>query len=84
MKKFIDTVKEKIKKNINVNKIEIIDNTFMHRQHKQHVKNKFHLKIIIESDFLQSMSKIESQRKIMNILDKEIKEKIHSLEIKIN
>jgi len=30
------------------------------------------------------LSKIEAHKKIMNILDEELKSKIHSLEIKIN
>tara|TARA_B100000945_G_C20037311_1_gene437421 strand:- start:230 stop:484 length:255 start_codon:yes stop_codon:yes gene_type:complete len=84
MKNFINLVKDKIKKNIKIDKIEIIDNSHRHKNHKLNVEKKFHLKIIIESVQLKSLSSIESQRKIMNILKDEFKDNIHSLEIKIN
>ena len=84
MKSFIETIKEKILNNIQVNKIEIIDNTHIHKRHKSFNKSKLHLKIIIESDFLKSFNKIDSHKKITNLLKDEIETKIHSLEIKIN
>jgi len=84
MKSFIETIKEKIVNNIKVNKIEIIDNTHIHKRHKSFNKSKLHLKIIIESDFLKSFSKLDSHKKIIDLLKDEIETKIHSLEIKIN
>ena len=84
MKSFIENIKEKITKNIELHKIEIIDNTHIHRRHKSFNKSKLHLKIIIESDFLKSLEKIDAHKKITNLLKDEIKTKIHSLEIKIN
>ena len=84
MKSFIETIREKIVNNIKVNKIEIIDNTHIHKRHKSFNKSKLHLKIIIESDSLKSFSKIDSHKKIINLLKHEIETKIHSLEIKIN
>ena len=84
MKSFIETIKEKIVNNIKVNKIEIIDNTHIHKRHKSFNKSKLHLKIIIESDFLKSFSKLDSHKKIIDLLKDEIETKLHSLEIKIN
>jgi len=84
MKSFIETIREKIVNNIQINKIEIIDNTHVHKRHKSFNKSKLHLKIIIESDFLKSFSKIDSHKRITNLLKDEIETKIHSLEIKIN
>jgi len=84
MKKFIESLEKKIRESVDVNKIEIIDNTYKHLNHKHHSGGKFHIKIIIESNFLKSMTKIESQKRIMDILENELKDKIHSLEIKIN
>jgi len=84
MKSFIETIKEKITKNIQVNKIEIIDNSHLHKRHKSFNKSKLHLKIIIESEFLKSFSRVDSHKKITNLLKDEIEKKIHSLEIKIN
>ena len=84
MKSFIETIKEKIINNIQVNKIEIIDNSHLHKRHKSFNKSKLHLKIIIESEFLKSFSRVDSHKKITNLLKDEIEKKIHSLEIKIN
>ena len=84
MKNFIELVEKKIKNNLQIDKIEIIDNTYKHSKHKSYNKDKLHLKIAIKSNFLKTLSKIEAHKKIMNILDEELKSKIHSLEIKIN
>ena len=84
MKSFIEKVKEKITNNIQVNNIEIIDNTHKHKHHKSFNKSKIHLKIIIESDFLKSFNKVDSHKKITSLLKDELEKEIHSLELKIN
>ena len=80
----ITNVKKKIKKNINIENILIEDKTFLHKNHSGHESNKFHLKIIVKSEELKKLSKIESNKKIYKILDKELKNNIHSLQILIN
>ena len=80
----ITNVKKKIKKNINTENILIEDKTFLHKNHLGHESNKFHLKITIESEELKKLNKIESTKKIYKILDKELKNHIHSLQILIN
>ena len=80
----ITNVKKKIKKNINIENILIEDKTFLHKNHTGHESNKFHLKITIESEELKKFNKIESNKKIYKILDKELKNNIHSLQILIN
>tara|TARA_A100001037_G_C14670171_1_gene422720 strand:+ start:49 stop:309 length:261 start_codon:yes stop_codon:yes gene_type:complete len=77
-------VKKKLKKNINIENILIEDKTFLHKNHEGHENNKFHLKIIIESKELMKLNKIESNKKIYKILDLELKNHIHSLQISIN
>jgi BolA protein len=84
MKSFLELVEKKIRNNFQIDKIEIIDNTYKHLKHKSYNKDKLHLKIVIRSNFLKTLNKIEAHKKIMNILDEELKSKIHSLEIKIN
>ncbi len=83
MKSLIEIVKEKILKNIPDSDIEIIDNTHLHKHHKSFNKSKTHLKIIIKSDFLKNLTRIDSHKRITSILKEEIESKIHSLEIKI-
>ena len=80
----IASVKKKLKKNINIENIFIEDKTFLHKNHPGHESNKFHLKISIESDELKKLNKIESNKKIYKILDEELKNHIHSLQISIN
>ena len=77
-------VKKKLKKNINIENILIEDKTFLHKNHPGHENNKFHLKIFIESEELKKLNKIESNKKIYKILDEELKNHIHSLQILIN
>ena len=80
----IVNVKKKLKKNINIENILIEDKTFLHKNHSGHENDKFHLKIRIESKELKKLNKIESNKKIYKILDEEIKDYIHSLQISIN
>ncbi len=80
----IANVKKKIMKNINIENILIEDKTFLHKNHSGHEINKFHLKITIESEELKKLNKIESNKKIYKILDEELKNNVHSLQILIN
>jgi len=80
----ITNVKKKIKKNINIENILIEDKTFLHKNHPGHENNKFHLKITIKSEELKKLNKIESNKKIYKILNMELKNHIHSLQILIN
>ncbi len=77
----IATVKKKIQNNIDIKKIEIEDKTFLHKNHSGNQKGKFHIKLIIESDELKNMNKIESNKKIYKVLEKELKDYIHSIQI---
>ena len=70
-------------KNIKIEEIDIVDNSHLHSEHKFFDKNKKHLKIIVKSNFLKDLNKIEGHKKIMEILKDDLKEKIHALEIKI-
>tara|TARA_Y100000591_G_C21782313_1_gene671800 strand:- start:739 stop:993 length:255 start_codon:yes stop_codon:yes gene_type:complete len=83
MENFFENIKKKIKKNIQDSKIEIIDNTDKHVNHKSFQKNKLHLSLIIVSNELKVLNKIDAHKKIMGILSEELKSKIHALEIKI-
>tara|TARA_Y100000590_G_scaffold263609_1_gene295777 strand:+ start:617 stop:877 length:261 start_codon:yes stop_codon:yes gene_type:complete len=80
----ITIVKKKILQNIKIENIKIEDKTFLHKKHQSHNKEKYHLKITIISEELNSKSKIESTKIIYKILDEEINKYIHSLQILIN
>ena len=80
---FFEQVKEKINKKINPENVTLIDNSNFHIKHKSFDSNKFHLKIIIKSEKLRSMSKIMAHKEIFSILKDEMNNKIHALEIEI-
>ena len=79
----IAIVKKKLDKQINIENIKIEDKSFLHKNHAGNQEGKFHLKISLISNELKTMNKIESNKKIYKILDKEIKESIHSIQILI-
>jgi|TARA_B110000967_G_C18665553_1_gene450365 BolA protein len=83
MKNFLELIENKIKNNLTVEKIKIIDNTHRHTKHKFFDKDKFHISLEIQSKELMALNRLNAQRLIMNILKEELKFKIHALEIKI-
>ena len=83
MMNFFEHIEKKINKKINPENIILIDNSSIHIKHKSFDSNKFHLKIIIKSEKLKSMSKIMAHKEIFSILKDEMNNKIHALEIEI-
>ena len=80
----ISIIKKKLIDQVNIENLQIEDKSFLHKNHVGNQKGKFHLKIIIVSSELKKMNKIESNKKIYKILDKELKEFIHSIQILIS
>ena len=78
-----DRIKKKINETIYPQNIILIDNSNLHKKHKSFDLNKFHFKIIIESEELKKMNRIDAHKKVFSILKEEIKNKIHALEIEI-
>tara|TARA_B100001250_G_scaffold15905_1_gene13798 strand:- start:3134 stop:3394 length:261 start_codon:yes stop_codon:yes gene_type:complete len=76
-----EIVKKKILENKIIESVELEDKSFLHKSHKSNNPNKFHIKLKIKSKILKNMSRIESNKFIFKILDKEIKNYIHSLQI---
>ena len=83
MNDYLKIIEEKVKKNIKLKNIVVIDNSKKHAKHKFFDINKYNLCLDIKSAHLSSMSKVDAQRIIMNILRDELKNKIHALEIKL-
>jgi len=80
----IAIVKKKLQSQTLVEDILIEDKSFLHKNHSGNQPNKFHLKISIKSNQLKKMKRIDSNKIIYKILDRELKEFIHSLQILIN
>ena len=82
--KLISIVKKKLEDQIIIESLQIEDKSFLHKNHAGNQEGKFHLKIILQSIELKKLSKIDSNKKIYKVLNKELKEFIHSIQILIN
>ena len=80
----IAIVKKKLEEKIVIENIIIEDKSFLHKNHAGNQKDKFHLKITLKSNDLKKFTRIEQNKKIYKILDVELKEFIHSIQILIN
>ncbi len=80
----IAIIKKKLSDQINIQNLEIEDKSFLHKNHKGNQEGKYHLKLYIVSDELKNMNRIESNKKIYKVLDKELKETIHSIQIQLS
>jgi BolA protein len=80
----IAIVKSKLEASIIIEELKIEDKSFLHKNHKGQQKGKFHLKLKIKSNELIKFSKIASTKRIYKVLDIELKEHIHSIQILFN
>tara|TARA_B100000963_G_scaffold42043_1_gene31293 strand:- start:635 stop:895 length:261 start_codon:yes stop_codon:yes gene_type:complete len=76
-------VKKKILENQSIQEVYLEDKSFLHKNHKNNDPKKFHIKLKIKSDNLKKMSQVQSNRFIFKILENEMKNHIHSLQILI-
>ena len=79
----IAIVKKKLSEQIDTESIKIEDKSFLHKNHAGNQEGRYHLKIILSSSELKALSRIESNKRVYKILDKELKEYIHSIQILI-
>ena len=84
MKDYFETIKDKIKNNVKLESIEIVDNSQKHKDHKFFSTDRYHLHIKIKFFYLNSLSRINAQKIVMKILADDLKTKIHALEISID
>ncbi len=80
----IAIVKNKLEAEILIQNLKIEDKSFLHKNHKGHQEGKFHLKLTIKSEDLAKLSKINSTKKIYSVLELELKQHIHSIQILLN
>ena len=79
----IEIIEKKILSHDCISKVYIEDKSFLHKNHKSHENEKFHIVLSIESKELKRKNKLYSTRFIYKILDYELKNYIHSLQIKL-
>ena len=80
----IAIVKNKLEAKIAIQNLKIEDESFLHKNHKVHQEGKFHLKLMIKSEELAKSSKIVATKKVYSVIDIELKEYIHSIQILLN
>ena len=83
MNNFFEDIISKLKKEIEIEQIEIVDNSHKHVKHKSFSPDKFHLHLRIKSLYLNSLSRVTAQKEVMRVLKDELSNKIHALEISI-
>ena len=83
MKNYFDEIKLKLKKQVEIEELVIIDNSHKHKGHKFFSPEKFHIHLKVKSLYLNSISRVNAQKIIMKILEEDLKNKIHALEISI-
>ena len=83
MNNFFEDIIVKLKKEIEIEQIEIVDNSYKHVKHKSFSPDKFHLHLKIKSLYLNSLSRVAAQKEVMKVLKDELSKKIHALEISI-
>ena len=83
MKNYFKIIEEKIKLNVKLEKLEIVDNSHKHKRHKSFSPEKYHIKLILKSKYLASISRLKAHKIINEILKEDLKTKIHALEINI-
>ena len=77
----IKNIKIKLLQDSLIQKVKIEDKTYLHLKHSSHEKNKFHIKLTIFSNDLKKINKLDATKKINKILQEEIKNHIHSIQI---
>ena len=80
----IAIVKKKLTDQIDIESIKIEDKSLLHKNHVGNQEGRYHLKIILSSSELKALSRIKSNKRVYKILDKELKEHIHSIQILIS
>ena len=81
IKELITIIKKKLNNQINIESVNIEDKSFLHKNHASNQKGKFHLKITLNSTELKKLNRIDGNKKIYKVLEKELRESIHSIQI---
>ena len=83
MKNYFEKICTRLNEEIEIEHINIVDNSHKHKGHKSFSPEKFHLHLKIKSLYLNSLSRVNAQKKIMKVLKDDLNAKIHALEISI-
>ena len=68
MKNYFEEICTKLNNEIEIEYINIVDNSHKHKKHKFYSANKYHLKLKIKSVYLSSISRINAQKIVMTMI----------------
>ncbi len=80
----IAIIKKKLFSHLVIEHIEVEDRSYLHKNHSGNDPDKFHIKIYIKSTELKKMKKIDSTKKVYQVLNFELENYIHSIQILIS
>ena len=80
---FLEKVKAKISTETDSEQVLLIDKSSLHSKHESFDSSQFYLRLIITSEKLKKMEKVNAHKVIFSILKDEMKTRIHALEIEI-
>ena len=67
---YFEEIKKKLLNKFKIEDVEIIDNSYKHKSHKNFSTDKFHLHVKIKSLYLNSLPRLDAQKMIMETLKK--------------
>ena len=67
MKNYFEEICIKLNNKIEIEHIDIVDNSHKHKKHKSFSPEKFHLHLKIRSLYLNSISRVNAQKMIMKV-----------------
>ena len=65
MKNYFDQIEAKLKRQIEIEELLIVDNSHKHKGHKFFSPEKFYLKLKIKSLYLDTISRVNAQKLVM-------------------
>ncbi len=78
-----DQIRKKLTKALNPQVFELYDESDRHRGHAGHDgRGESHFQLVVVSDSFNNLSQVERHRMIYDLLDEEIKTRVHALSIK--
>ena len=83
MNNYFEEICIRLKKEIEIEDINVVDNSHKHKRHKFFSPDKFHIHLKIKSLYLSSLPILVAQKMIMKTLEEDFKSKLHALEISI-
>ena len=83
MKSRIEIIELTLRDNLNIHKLIIEDQGYLHKGHKAAKEGKMHLKISIVSNDFKDISLIQRHQKVYSVLGEFLKDELHALSLEL-